>query len=421
MNKKIIQAIKISALALVLSVGIGYALAWSAPTSVPPAGNVSAPINTSATPQTKVGALTVQGLTLTGVTNAITFQDGSTISSAQPVINEFTVLPSVIQSGQTAVIRWGVSNATTCTASGDWTGSKVVNGVQTETTAPLYGGRDYQFILLCSRVGAVLVTQTASVSVLAPMSVSYTTPGDYVLDVPYGVKKLTFYGNAGKGGGYQDIGRGLGAATYTAGATYTLGDLWDHSTGGTASTWPGGNESGDGLGSWGGPVNDAVNGGQPGYTYGANGTAGKSASYTAGYGGNGVNGGLNGGSAGSFGAGGGGGVYVSTFLRSTLEQGRIMILGGGGGGYSAFGGWASGGGGGRTGGGGGLSWTAGTSGGGSGGSSYHPLLTPPSLTGRSILLSNLGVTAPTKIYITIGAGGPSSSYPGAPGKMTVSW
>ena len=52
----------ISVAILLMLLGTGVALsAWTEPTSPPPDGNVSAPINVSATGQTKSGALTIQG------------------------------------------------------------------------------------------------------------------------------------------------------------------------------------------------------------------------------------------------------------------------------------------------------------------------------------------------------------------------
>lgn len=62
MTKQIFSIFKVSALAVVLSFGLSYALAWTAPTATPPSGNVSAPINTSATAQTKEGGLTFGSL-----------------------------------------------------------------------------------------------------------------------------------------------------------------------------------------------------------------------------------------------------------------------------------------------------------------------------------------------------------------------
>lgn len=60
--KKITQLFKITALALVLSFGLSYVYAWTAPTATPPGGNVTAPINTSITEQYKAGALGVEGV-----------------------------------------------------------------------------------------------------------------------------------------------------------------------------------------------------------------------------------------------------------------------------------------------------------------------------------------------------------------------
>ena len=53
----IFKSIKLLALALALSIGISYVAAWTAPTATPPNGNVSAPLNVSANPQTKSGNL----------------------------------------------------------------------------------------------------------------------------------------------------------------------------------------------------------------------------------------------------------------------------------------------------------------------------------------------------------------------------
>ena len=60
--KNITQSLKVIALALVLSFGISYVYAWTAPTQTPPLGNVAAPINTSGVTQYKVGAFGVEGL-----------------------------------------------------------------------------------------------------------------------------------------------------------------------------------------------------------------------------------------------------------------------------------------------------------------------------------------------------------------------
>jgi len=54
------QSLKIIALAVVLSFGVSYVFAWTAPTLPPPDGNSTAPLNTSAVNQTKDGTLTLK-------------------------------------------------------------------------------------------------------------------------------------------------------------------------------------------------------------------------------------------------------------------------------------------------------------------------------------------------------------------------
>ncbi len=58
---KLLNALKLFSLAVILAMGLSYALVWAAPTATPPAGNISAPITTSATipPQVKLGSLTI--------------------------------------------------------------------------------------------------------------------------------------------------------------------------------------------------------------------------------------------------------------------------------------------------------------------------------------------------------------------------
>lgn len=79
MRNKLFNAIKVSLLACLLSFGLSFVYAWTAPTSQPPAGNVSAPINTSATLQQKSGDFTVGNF----MANTVTV-------SGTPVLNAIT-------------------------------------------------------------------------------------------------------------------------------------------------------------------------------------------------------------------------------------------------------------------------------------------------------------------------------------------
>lgn len=96
MITQILATLKILILAVILSLGLSYVYAWTAPTANPPLGNVSAPINTSATDQAKIGKLTVGGLdagsktiSTTGflsggevLTSKITFTDNTFMTTA---------------------------------------------------------------------------------------------------------------------------------------------------------------------------------------------------------------------------------------------------------------------------------------------------------------------------------------------------
>ncbi|MBI5077881.1 MAG: hypothetical protein HZB11_00740 [Candidatus Yonathbacteria bacterium] len=59
MKTKLLNVLKIFALAIVLSFGVSYAATWVGPTANPPAGDADEPINMSGTAQTKLGAFTI--------------------------------------------------------------------------------------------------------------------------------------------------------------------------------------------------------------------------------------------------------------------------------------------------------------------------------------------------------------------------
>jgi len=65
-KRELWQSAKVLIMALVLSVGVQHALAWTGPTSAPPGGNTSAPINISGTAQTKSGGFTAASLSGSG-------------------------------------------------------------------------------------------------------------------------------------------------------------------------------------------------------------------------------------------------------------------------------------------------------------------------------------------------------------------
>ena len=73
-----------------------------------------------------------------------------------------TATPNAIVQGNSATLNWTSSNATSCTASGDWTGGKVLSGNQ--STGTLTAVRTHSYTLNCSGAGGS-VSQTATVAV----------------------------------------------------------------------------------------------------------------------------------------------------------------------------------------------------------------------------------------------------------------
>ena len=94
------------------------------------------------------------------------------------------VSPQSVQSGETAVIRWNSSNATSCTASGSWTGSQAVDNVNGVSTGALPAGT-HSYGLTCvgdggstSAVSTVAVGQAAAPEVNLQVQPASIRPGD---------------------------------------------------------------------------------------------------------------------------------------------------------------------------------------------------------------------------------------------------
>lgn len=66
---KLLYYTQITLLGLIVGLGLQFVEAWTAPGGTPPNGNVSGPLTTSVTSQTKVGGLVLGGLSLTSYAN----------------------------------------------------------------------------------------------------------------------------------------------------------------------------------------------------------------------------------------------------------------------------------------------------------------------------------------------------------------
>lgn len=460
MNKQILSALKVSALAVVLSFGISYALAWTAPTTTPPGGNVSAPLNTSATAQMKAGPLTIDLSAQSGAggrdaffINASADNVSSVILSNKPEIafwntkdnvpaniyamdicttktgtkwclsdtapapapsGTFSASPAMIQDSEATTLTWSaVENATTCTLyfpGGATYPASTAGG--TRSTGVLSGGavsqtgqQAYTYTLTCIGDGGTTNTD-AVVTVLAPYSISAISGSGVSVSIRSGVTKVNFIATGGSGGtraisypGGSGGTTAYGSGAGSGGTGRNTSTTNDNGSDGIVGGTGGKGGDGDGTGGYGG-VNLSDGTAGPGIFPGVGGFSG----VTAGSGGGGA----------GWGIGGGGGAFA--YYGPASSPSLILYVGGGGGGAYSSGGGS--GGGGYGGGGGGSYGYNGGAGGGGGGSYSHPSLSAPSPSGRSIALSSIG--NPTQIYIGSGPGGVSTAS-GAAGSITMSW
>ncbi len=401
---KISHTLKITTLAIVLSFGLSFVYAWTAPTQSPPGGNTSAPINVGSADQTKVGDIcTSKG----GVTKCLS------ASQMQAPVITFTITPSIgfVQSGKVATIAWSatsVNPGTPCTATVGSTGWSGINKEATGsfTTGALSGVGGpipYIYSLSCTGPGGSTL-QSVTIQVLAPFSVTYSGNSGAWVSMPYGVTTIKIRAQGGGGGnggnGCGTCGGGGGSASYAYyGAKIPL--VVTGGGGGGAPLAGGGYAGYTGGGLHGGPGGIWMFGGS---------TAGNS---------------VSGGNGSGWAGGGSGGDNATRSNGGTLSDG-----GNGGGGLSnnSYGGGAVGyysaGGGGGLGGGGGGGVNVNHGGAGGGGSGYlSPVVSVADASGFvSLELSSIG-GFPVSVYIFGGAGGSAGtgSSSGSGGSVTLTW
>ena len=71
--------------------------------------------------------------------------DSSLVTPPGPIIN-FNASPTSVITGETLTLSWSTSNATSCSASGSWSGDKAVSG--NETFVATKSG-SLSFVLTC--------------------------------------------------------------------------------------------------------------------------------------------------------------------------------------------------------------------------------------------------------------------------------
>lgn len=83
-KKNLTHWLSVIVIGIILGVSLQFVRAWTEPTQAPPNGNLGAPINTSATAQTKAGGITAGTLTAATVTGTTQLCIGTDCRNAWP-------------------------------------------------------------------------------------------------------------------------------------------------------------------------------------------------------------------------------------------------------------------------------------------------------------------------------------------------
>lgn len=147
--------------------GSPLGFAWSVVSGPAPAPTFTAP--TAANTDVTFSALGTYVLELSADDSAITGYDHVTVTavdSSLPSIPTVTISasPPLISAGTTTTLSWSSTNATSCEASGAWTGTKATSG--SEETAVL--SVTSTFNLACTGPGGTSLIQSVTVEVEAP-------------------------------------------------------------------------------------------------------------------------------------------------------------------------------------------------------------------------------------------------------------
>jgi len=92
-----------------------------------------------------------------------TAQQTVQVAVSAPATAVLTASATTVQTGSPVTLTWGSTNATSCTASGGWTGSKAISGSQIITNLT----QTVSFMLTCSGAGGSSAPQTVQVVVTA--------------------------------------------------------------------------------------------------------------------------------------------------------------------------------------------------------------------------------------------------------------
>jgi len=145
--------------------GASAVLSWSSTNATSCVLDVGGPINITNQPTS--GTYTVSPLKSMNYVVKCISKELSKVAVVPVVVSSATVTlsasPTSIAPGASSDLTWSTTNATSCTASGDWTGRKEVSGKKVVTPTV-----NSTYILTCSDADGGSVSQSVSVSIAPP-------------------------------------------------------------------------------------------------------------------------------------------------------------------------------------------------------------------------------------------------------------
>jgi hypothetical protein len=105
-----------------------------------------------------------------GATTSVAFNVSAAVTTTPPPTVTIAVNPTSIAQGSSATLSWSSSNASSCSASGAWTGTEPTSGTLSITGASV---GSFTYTLTCAGAGTTSATAKATLTVTAPVR---TTP-----------------------------------------------------------------------------------------------------------------------------------------------------------------------------------------------------------------------------------------------------
>jgi hypothetical protein len=154
-----------------ITIGQSSTLTWSSTNATSCTGNGFTPGNTSGTQLVSPTVSTTYSVTCSGAGGALTMSATVTVSAVPTPTVSLSASPTSITAGQSSTLTWSSTNATSCTASNGWTGSKAIGNseVVTPTATTTY-------TLTCTGAGGTSAPQSTTVTVtsVTPPSTKFT-------------------------------------------------------------------------------------------------------------------------------------------------------------------------------------------------------------------------------------------------------